>query len=122
MLRSLAGLLIALALAIGPEAFRPFAVECPRCTDHCPMKKRELPCHSKSGSHLPCHSGPRLAAGACTHPSPTAPLSRELALLVPPRSPLAIESTAILAPLASPSPQAPTLEPPIDPPRFWFAV
>jgi hypothetical protein len=122
MFRSLGILLIALSLLAGPGSILPFGVECPRCADHCPMKKPRLPCHSEAGSHVPCHSGPRLASGPCTHGSPIAPPSPELALLVPPSAPIALQRTAPPSAVDVASPEAPTLDPPLDPPRFRFAA
>jgi hypothetical protein len=122
MLRSLGILIVALSLVAGPGWFVPLAVECPRCADHCPMKKPRLGCHSKQGSHAPCHSGPRFASSACSHGMAAAAFEREVALLVPPSPPQAADAAKPLFEIARLSPDAPTIDPPLDPPRFRFSA
>jgi len=86
------------------------------------MKKPRLPCHSQEASHLPCHSGPRFATDGCSHGATVAPLSREFVLLTPQSSPRAADFGNRLSRFTTDAPEAPVLEPPIDPPRFRFAV
>jgi hypothetical protein len=122
MLPSLAVLIVALSIAIGPGSFVPLAVECPRCADHCPMKKPKVGCHSADGAHAPCHSGPRFASGACGHGTAAATVSREVALVIPTAPPRAAEAVEHFAEIARLSPEAPTLDPPLDPPRSRFSA
>jgi len=112
MLRSLGILLVALSL-LGPSSLVPVARECPRCAEHCPMKKPRLPCHSATG----------LAIAGCSHePSTGVELARDVGLLLPPPASFAAEVAARVAPVVALSPDSPLLEPPVDPPRVSFAV
>jgi hypothetical protein len=122
MFRSFAVLIIALTFVVGPGWFVPTALDCPRCAEHCPMKKPKLGCHSEHGAQAPCRSGQRFASGACDHGTAVAPLSREVALSIPAAPLRADETPSALVDVARLSPEAPILDPPLDPPRSRFSA